>query len=232
MVDQKTVIRADSLSNLVDRYNALADRDAGRSWSPVVWRPDSPSYGLDLDNAQGNHANFGSGVLTIQDAGITTTVPLGVTGDILATGNLVWRSGTANGITLDHAATAARTVTFQDLAGAVALLGASNGGHLLFVDNPYDIGASGATRPRDLHLSRNAVIGGDASMGALTATKNVAGFLAALSNPNAAGRGLSVSTMSCTSNPTAPAPRPCGSRSTRTARSTATATSRSSGCRW
>ena len=33
-------------------------------------------------------------------------------------------------------------------------------GNLLFTDATYDIGASGATRPRDLFLSRNAVIGG------------------------------------------------------------------------
>jgi len=33
-------------------------------------------------------------------------------------------------------------------------------GNLLFTDATYDIGASGATRPRDLFLSRNAVLGG------------------------------------------------------------------------
>jgi hypothetical protein len=33
-------------------------------------------------------------------------------------------------------------------------------GSLLFTDATYDIGASGATRPRDLFLSRNATIGG------------------------------------------------------------------------
>lgn len=33
-------------------------------------------------------------------------------------------------------------------------------GHLLFTDNSYDIGASGATRPRDFYLARNAVIAG------------------------------------------------------------------------
>lgn len=37
--------------------------------------------------------------------------------------------------------------------------GTSNAGNLLFVDATYDIGASGATRPRDLFLSRNATIG-------------------------------------------------------------------------
>jgi hypothetical protein len=32
--------------------------------------------------------------------------------------------------------------------------------NLIFTDNTYDIGASGATRPRDLFLSRNLVVGG------------------------------------------------------------------------
>lgn len=32
--------------------------------------------------------------------------------------------------------------------------------HLTFTDATYDIGASGATRPRDFFLSRNATIGG------------------------------------------------------------------------
>lgn len=42
-------------------------------------------------------------------------------------------------------------------------------GNLLFTDATYDIGASGATRPRDLFLSRNAVIGGTLALtGALT----------------------------------------------------------------
>src|SRR5215831_289312 len=40
-------------------------------------------------------------------------------------------------------------------------------GTLLFTaDNTYDVGASGATRPRDLYLARNEVIGGQASIGA------------------------------------------------------------------
>ena len=34
------------------------------------------------------------------------------------------------------------------------------GSNLLFTDATYDIGASGATRPRDLFLSRNATLGG------------------------------------------------------------------------
>src|SRR6185436_11148478 len=47
----------------------------------------------------------------------------------------------------------------------VALIGSANSGDLLFTDAAYDIGKSGATRARDLFLSRNAVIGGNLSVG-------------------------------------------------------------------
>ena len=64
------------------------------------------------------------------------------------------------------------TLTVQGAAslnGAVALGNAAAdsitvpgtiGSNLLFTDATFDVGASGATRPRDLFLSRNAVIGG------------------------------------------------------------------------
>lgn len=38
-------------------------------------------------------------------------------------------------------------------------------GNLLFTDNSCDIGASGATRPRHLYLSQNAVVGGTLTVG-------------------------------------------------------------------
>lgn len=38
------------------------------------------------------------------------------------------------------------------------------GANVLFTDATYDIGASGATRPRDFYLSRNAVVGGTLSV--------------------------------------------------------------------
>ena len=43
-------------------------------------------------------------------------------------------------------------------------------GNLLFTDATYDIGASGATRPRDLYLSRNAVFGGTISVSGVACT--------------------------------------------------------------
>ena len=53
------------------------------------------------------------------------------------------------------------SVRYEQLVGAyLPLTGGTLTGNLLFTDATYDIGASGATRPRDLFLSRNAVVGG------------------------------------------------------------------------
>jgi hypothetical protein len=79
MVSQKALTRSDSRSNHTDQVNKIVDRDKGNTWDLVIWRPDSPSYGLDLDNAQGNHANFG-GVLLVTDTAITASVPLEIRG--------------------------------------------------------------------------------------------------------------------------------------------------------
>ena len=183
MADQRSIVRVDPHSNMVEAFNRLVDRDKGHFGDPVVWRYNGASYQLDADNPSGNHANFGTGTLTVQDAGVTVGPDLTAQAKVIAatigptaarqhtlpnvasdtillsaatqdvsnktfTDNLVWKSGTSFTMTLDHAATANRTVTVQDLDGTMALLGAQNVGHLLWVDNTYDIGADGATRPR------------------------------------------------------------------------------------
>jgi hypothetical protein len=56
-------------------------------------------------------------------------------------------SGLGSGV-----ATAAAVDT--NIAGGLHTVGGTMAGHLLFTDNTYDIGASGATRPRDVYLSR------------------------------------------------------------------------------
>lgn len=50
--------------------------------------------------------------------------------------------------------------TLATVAGTLPITGGTLTGNLLFTDATYDIGASGATRPRDFFLSRNATIGG------------------------------------------------------------------------
>lgn len=63
---------------------------------------------------------------------------------------------TSRTITATHTWSASQTFTGGFTTAAAVTLG----GNLLFTDATYDIGASGATRPRDFFLSRNATIGG------------------------------------------------------------------------
>lgn len=157
---------------------------------------------LRLYNAAGsNYVNLyhsGTNDLLKTDDSLMVAVALGVgvtpgalgAGEVLASGDIGWRSGTANTVTLVHAATADRTWTFQDatdtvvgrattdtltnktltspaINGTVTTTGLvmpafAMGGHLTFVPhNTYDIGASGGvTSPRDLFVARNGAFGG------------------------------------------------------------------------
>lgn len=57
-------------------------------------------------------------------------------------------------------------------------------GNLLFTDATYDIGASGATRPRDLFLSRNATVGGTLGV---TGNTTLSGTLGVTGNTTLSG---------------------------------------------
>lgn len=65
------------------------------------------------------------------------------------TGSVVIRAGNVAGGRIRFETTAVERWQFSDSGHLVAL-----------TDNSYDIGASGATRPRDFFLARNAVVGG------------------------------------------------------------------------
>ena len=96
---------------------------------------------------------------------------LDVTGavDLDSTLNVAGATTLNGAVTLGNAAGDAVTVT-----GTVA-------SNLIFTDATYDIGASAATRPRDLHLSRNAVVGTGIELGHATdttLTRSAAGVVA------------------------------------------------------
>jgi hypothetical protein len=57
------------------------------------------------------------------------------------------------------------TVALGNAAGDVITVPGTLGSNLLFTDNTYDIGASGATRPRNLFLAGAATVGGNLSVG-------------------------------------------------------------------
>lgn len=67
--------------------------------------------------------------------------------------------------------TAGDSLRYEQLVGAyLPISGGTLTGSLLFTDATYDIGASGATRPRDLFLSRNLVVGGHPTLEGVTST--------------------------------------------------------------
>ena len=59
----------------------------------------------------------------VQFGSIGLGVAAPVAGDLLATGNLAWRSGTAFAATMDHAISADRTYTFPNVSSTMAVLG-------------------------------------------------------------------------------------------------------------
>ena len=81
-------------------------------------------------------------------------------------------------LTLTGGLTLNGAVVVGDSASDTLTVNATVTSDLLFTDATYDIGASGATRPRDLHLSRNALMGGTLGVtGLITATGGVSGAL-------------------------------------------------------
>ena len=94
--------------------------------------------------------------LYVDDVTVTNNVSIG--GTLTLTGGLTLNGNVAIGDNASDTLTVNSTIT----------------SNLIFTDNTYDIGASGATRPRDLHLSRNALMGGTLGVtGLLTATAGV-----------------------------------------------------------
>lgn len=131
--------------------SALAVGGCSSASSALIWTTNT-GFGCNTAIAASTVTNFtgttsltnngGAGTLTWPLAGATLTIPTG-------------------GGTLGSAAFTASTAYLPISGGTLT-------GNLLFTDATYDIGASGATRPRDLFLSRNALFGGT-----LTTTGNV-----------------------------------------------------------
>ena len=98
--------------------------------------------------------------LFVDDITVTNNVTIG--GTLTLTGGITLNGNTTIGDSSADTLTVNSTVT----------------SNLIFTDNTYDIGASGATRPRNLYLSGNGVVGGTLGVtGLITATGGVSGAL-------------------------------------------------------
>ena len=113
---------------------------------------------------------------TIRLAGVATTA------SAVVTGSTYYVSATAGAITtsapvLSRTVGVANTTSTLLMSGTTAVVASIPNpiaADLLFVDATYDIGKSGASRPRDLFQSRNATIGGTLGVtGATTLSSTV-----------------------------------------------------------
>ena len=113
-------------------------------------------------------ANGGTTTTTLTTSGAATLASASVTGNLSVGGTLTLTGGlTLNG-----------NVTVGDSSADTLTINSTITSNLIFTDNTYDIGASGATRPRHLYLAGNGVIGGTLGVsGVLTASGGVTGNL-------------------------------------------------------
>jgi hypothetical protein len=157
---------------VVDSSRNLADGTAGNRINNLALSGTLESTGLITATAG---ITSGSNIVSDTDS----TDDLGTTGvrwrnlyvdDVTVTNN-VSIGGT---LTLTGGLTLNGNVAIGDSASDTLTVNSTITSNLIFTDATYDIGASGATRPRDLHLSRNALMGGTLGVtGLLTATAGV-----------------------------------------------------------
>jgi hypothetical protein len=100
--------------------------------------------------------------LFVDDVTVTNNVTIG--GALTLTGGITLNGNTTIGDSSADTLTVNSTIT----------------SNLIFTDNTYDIGASGATRPRNLYLSGNGVVGGTLGVTGATTLSSTLGVTGAL----------------------------------------------------
>lgn len=142
-----SLVHTDDRSSLTEAINRVVFRDRGNTSYPakVIWRADQSDYILDADNAAGKHANFGSGVLTVQDSGVAATVDVSTTGNLGVSGNATVQGNTALGNQDADTATVIGVTTFKNAASTLVQLLVDAGNNRVIVGSTTSL--TGATAP-------------------------------------------------------------------------------------
>lgn len=158
-----------TLANRLEIFNQSATGSVAIGTNGTAVQVITSAGATSFTGAVTSTGNFvvGSSTFTVTAASGNTAVG----GTLVSTGLITGNAGVtvASGQTLTlTGATVAGTPTWSS-AQAITLSTAAQpnvtslgtlAANLIFVDATYDIGASGATRPRDFFLSRNATVGG------------------------------------------------------------------------
>jgi hypothetical protein len=116
-----------------------------------------------IADSTGNMAGVGTlGVGAITTSGALTYGGVTLSNSVTGTGSMVLSaSPTLTGTLAAAAANFSGAVALGDAAADNITVNGTVTSNLIFTDNTYDIGASSATRPRNLFLAGNATVGGD-----------------------------------------------------------------------
>jgi hypothetical protein len=147
-------------------------------------------------------------VTSLTDSGLTSgRVTYAGTGGLLQdSANLTFNGTTLTAGGLTTAGTTSTGVlsvtgntTLGDAAADSVTVNGTISSNLIFTDNTYDIGASGATRPRSLYIGTNSFIAGKELIGSVTTTNNLRlGQNFAVVNVSAANSGMALTSYSGT----------------------------------
>jgi hypothetical protein len=162
--------------------------------TPGLW------YLTDADNAYSSSEATEIGI-AVSAIAINTSGTIRLAGEVSTAGAVVlgtvyYASATAGELT-SSSPTNSRTVGIAQststllLNANTAVTGIPNPitQDLLFTDNTYDIGKSGATRPRDFFQSRNATIGGTLAVSGTTALTGALTLTGGLNTPLVVAQG-------------------------------------------
>lgn len=156
--DEFPIARAGGNAKITGANIAAAATSVGTLTANVAVTKNAPTITL-----TGTGSGTDQALTLVSNDGLTSRIFQGGSATTLAGG-------------LGLQANANRTIQF--LIGSTMFWQVNSSGHLLAgADASYDIGASGATRPRDLFLSRNIVSGGDLTIGSNSTIAPGGGYL-------------------------------------------------------
>jgi hypothetical protein len=140
--------------------------NGGVLWMPTATSPDADVTAGKLGYFPDTHLYFANGTAWKRVATYDELTAMGMASTAL--GGTGIDSSASTGVAQVNTGTWSFTTTLQSAVQANITHLGTQAANLIFTDATYDIGASGATRPRSLYLSANATLGANLVVGGTT----------------------------------------------------------------